>query len=580
MDKNRTQELRQIRTVRHSNVISMRMDAAYFFERGVRFMQRNDLKNALKAFQKTVEFEPENPINHCNLAGVLSELGEFEQSNEVLLHVLADLDPTMSECQFYLANNYANMGQYDIAEEYVLSYLDAEPDGEYAEEATEMLDVLIDEFGGGKAYAQWEAKRQQQERQLAERDGRNLLEEGQFEAAVEWLEQIVASDSANTAAQNNLSLAYYYTGQHGMALTMTRQVLEQQPDNIHALCNFVVFTKQLGPKDEHKSAVDALVKVFPLHYDQAMKVGTTLGLVGEHRAALSVFYRLARIVERPEPILIHSLSAAAANSGQYGLARRGWKLLSQMPDMKEVAQYYLNHVAHAVAKGQRTMRVSYQYDLPLQVQFAEMKKRLGQGSLETWRQDPLLRASLYWGLRHGNADTQKAVIRTLALIADGDAEKAVRSFLKRGDLDVTLQSAALFALQRGGARGRVDVWRNGQLESIRMSDVPKDVIMHVEPIWTEIWVRAERWLKANQKTKYTSELKRVWVSFLKHIFIRADIKMLKPDVWVAGLIYSALKRHNEPAVQKDIAEMFQVSVPSIRKAALRLDSFFLKMPEF
>jgi tetratricopeptide (TPR) repeat protein len=156
-DKDRT------RVSRQNNVISMRLDASFFFERGVKFLQRNDLRRALKAFRRTVEYEPMNPVNHCNLAGVLSEMGDFEASNEVLLHILNNLDPSMAECQFYLANNYANLGRYDIAEEYVLKYLDAAPEGEYVEDAEEMLSVLMDEFGGGKAYAKWEAERQKKE---------------------------------------------------------------------------------------------------------------------------------------------------------------------------------------------------------------------------------------------------------------------------------------------------------------------------------------------------------------------------------------------------------------------------------
>src|SRR5579875_640197 len=178
-----------------SNVIAMNFDAAYFFERGVRFLQRNDLNKALKAFRKTVEYEPNNPVNYCNLAGVYSEMGDFEASNELLEHVLCDLDPNMTECQFYLANNYANMGEYDTAEEYVLRYLDADPNGEYAEDAEEMLSVLLDEFGGGRVFEKWQEEKRKMDAKQATKDGRYFLENGQFEAAVEWLEKVIRDDS-------------------------------------------------------------------------------------------------------------------------------------------------------------------------------------------------------------------------------------------------------------------------------------------------------------------------------------------------------------------------------------------------
>ncbi|MCL6516830.1 tetratricopeptide repeat protein [Alicyclobacillus sp.] len=563
---------------RQSNVISLRQDAAFFFERGVRYLERNDLRRALKAFRRTVEVEPDNPVNYCNLAGVLSELGDFEASNEVLLHVLRHLDPTMAECQFYLANNYANMGDYETAEEYVLRYLDADPDGEYAQEAVEMLDILMDEFGGGRAYARWQAEQRRKERADAKRDGRHLLEEGQFEAAVEWLERITAQEPENTAAANNLSLAYYYTGQYDRALALAEQVLDAHPNNVHALCNLTVFSAHLGPRDRYHECLSKLRKIFPLHYDHAAKVGTTLGLVGDHEAAYAVFAKLVRLAGDPDPAIVHALAAAAANCGRYATARRWWKTLSQRPGLAEVADHYLKMLDRAERHGQRYMRVSYQYELPIEAQFAKMKERLASGDPAAWRNDPLLRASLYWGLRHGGEDTQRAVIRILAIIADADAEKALRAFLRRQDIAVPQQAAALHALQRMGARGRIELWRDGELVSVRMSDIPKDVILSVDPAWRQVLDRVTEWLREHRKSRYAAEAKRAWVGYLRHAFQRTERAVGKPEVWMAALVYAVLKRHNEPVRQKDVAQWFHVSVSALSKAAGKLSCYFVTMP--
>ncbi len=576
---NRMQNGRSDSRKSKSNVIAMKLDAAYFYERGVQFLQKNDLKKALKAFKRTVEFEPYNPINHCNLAGVLSEMGDFQASNEILLHILNDLDPDMAECQFYLANNYANMGQYDVAEEYVIKYLDAEPDGEYAEDAEEMLDVLVDEFGCGKAYEKWERSKQEQEFALAKRDGRHLLEQGQFEAAVEWLEDIVAKEPENTAAHNNLSLAYYYTGSHTKAIEMAETVLSHQSDNIHALCNLAVFTKQAGPRDKLGQCIRKLVKVFPLHYDLAMKVGTTLGLVGHHLDAMRVFERLSRIVDDPEPVLIHSIAASAANAGRFAVAHKWWKQLTLQPDIKDIAHYYMEQLERAMQEGRRSMRVSYQYDLPLQVQFAEMKKRLQNTDMDTWRTDPLLRASLYWGLRHGSSDTRKAVIRTLALIADPDAEKALRAFLKRSDVDEMLQTAALLALKRMKANGTVEVEEDGDVRVVSMSGLAQDLILTIDPVWQEIWRDTEKWLRTHRHAKLVKSAKQMWLTYTENLFFGANGRLGKPQIWVSGLVYLSLRYHGVPILQKDIAEEFHVSPSSIRKASTRLEAVMFRNQE-
>lgn len=559
-------------------VVAMQFDAAFFFERGVKFLERNQLNKALKAFRKTVEYEPNNPVNHCNLAGVLSELGDFEGSNEVLLHVLSNLDPTMTECQFYLANNYANLGQYDVAEEYVLKYLDADPDGEYALDAEEMLDILMDEFGGGEAYKRWETERADREREQAVRDGRHLLEQGQFEAAVEWLEGLTRENQKDFAAFNNLSLAYYYTGRYHQAISSAEHVLESEPDNIHALCNLAVFTAHLGPASRLQRIVHKLSKVFPLHYDHAMKIGTTLGIIGEHGAAFEVFRKLVRFVGEPETVLIHSLAAAAANIGRFSTAVKWWRVLSAKPDMADVAMYYMDAVRQAEKNGAPSLRVSYQYDVPLQVKFREMKKRLDQGDVMNWRHDPLFRASLYWGLRHGDEEMQRAVIRTLTTMGDPDAERALRGFLNRQDITYNLQATALYALQRIGARGAVEFWAGEEQASVRLCDVPKDIILSVDDGWHRILSEAVAWLSSHGREDLVGEAKRVWIGFLKHQFQRNESAIGKADIWVAALLYSVLKKNNASVRQREIAEAFHVSPSSVSKAAGKLSSFFVKMP--
>lgn len=106
-----------------SRVVSLTMDESFFFERAVRALDRYQYDKALKYFRKAVELKPGNPVNHCNMAGILSEMGDYEASNEVLLHVLEQIDPSMTECRFYMANNFANMERFEEAEEALLAYL-------------------------------------------------------------------------------------------------------------------------------------------------------------------------------------------------------------------------------------------------------------------------------------------------------------------------------------------------------------------------------------------------------------------------------------------------------------------------
>jgi tetratricopeptide (TPR) repeat protein len=105
-------------------IIPLQLDATFFFERAVQSLDRYRYDLALKYFRRAVEYEPENAVNHCNMAGILSEMGNYAESNKVLKNVVDTVDPTMTECYFYMANNFANMEDFEAAEKALLQYLD------------------------------------------------------------------------------------------------------------------------------------------------------------------------------------------------------------------------------------------------------------------------------------------------------------------------------------------------------------------------------------------------------------------------------------------------------------------------
>ena len=76
-----------------AKIIPIQLDAAFFYERAVRSLDRCRYDKALRYFRKAVEYEPDNPVNHCNMAGILSEMGNYEESNNILRRVLDELDP-------------------------------------------------------------------------------------------------------------------------------------------------------------------------------------------------------------------------------------------------------------------------------------------------------------------------------------------------------------------------------------------------------------------------------------------------------------------------------------------------------
>lgn len=539
---------------RESNVIPFRLDAAFFFERAVRQLDRHDLQSALKYFRKAAEYEPDNPVNHCNLAGVLSELGSFEESNKILQEVLQSIDPHMHECYFYMANNWANLGDYTKAEEHAARYLELDPNGEFADDAHEMLDILIQEFGGGDVLRQ---RMEEKEEERREQDvARVLLEQGKFMEATSYLEKTIQQHPELIAPRNNLSLAYYYLGELDTAVEIAQEVLRIDASNLHARCNLAVFFQHQGKKKEVGKLIAGLKKVYPLNYDQSYKLATTMGILGEHETANRLFAQLVKWSPNPDPALLHCVAASACNIGNYGHAKRIWQNIQAMDPKSEIPAYYIRMIEEAEQAGGRVEPVSYQYQIPFHEQFKQMQEQLQTGKLGNWRNDPLIRSSLFWALQHGDLETKVQVIQTFALIADKEVERSLREFIRRPDEVDQLKQLAVYVLHHMGSEGPFE----------DMNDLQQDWKNVLDLAWTVL-------------EPYGQELydltRQIWSDFLvRHIHTPPRIERI--NNWAAGLAYLVVRQRRLSLTQGEIAQRFGVSVSTVsrisRRIAQKLDS--------
>lgn len=547
---------------RSNNVIPFQVDAAFFFERAVHYLDRHDLKNALKNFRKAAELEPDNPVNHCNLAGILSELGEFEQSNGILQKILGDIDPEMVECYFYMANNYANLGSYDQAEEFAARYLDAEPEGEFASDAEEMLQILVQEFGGGKVLHE---RRERQEQEQRDHDtARQLLEEGKFMEASEYLEQRIADHPESTAPRNNLSLAYYYLGELEKAIEVANEVLERDQSNVHALCNLAVFYQHLGKREPLQEILQCLRKLYPLYFDHTYKLATTMGILGEHTSAYRLFRQLLRWSDRQDAQLLHCVAAAAANLGFYQKAERIWEEIKSLDPESIVPDYFIARVQEAVRTGKCSQPFSYQYHIPFHEQFKQMKVQLQSGQLGAWHNDPMVRSSLFWALRHGDGETKRQVIQAFALIADKEVEHALREFVKNPGESDQLKRHALYVLRHMGAEGPFQVHLEQEEHVWRCQSMPQDDLLTLRPEWQDVLDDAV----AELGTEYGEEAcllaRDLWTEYLHRTF-PSPPRIGKTRAWAAALQYTVLRRIGVKVTQSEVASRYGVTPGSVSK---------------
>ncbi len=130
---------------RSLKVIPIAQDASYYAQKGTYYNQKNRLSKALLYLQKAVEAGPDDPLNHYNLACLLSKVDRLKEANYIFKHIVQNMDAELTECYFFMAINYGLMEDLLEAKRCLLKYLHATPDGDMAEEAEDLLLSMEDE---------------------------------------------------------------------------------------------------------------------------------------------------------------------------------------------------------------------------------------------------------------------------------------------------------------------------------------------------------------------------------------------------------------------------------------------------
>lgn len=557
-------------------VLPFAMDAGFFFERAVSSLDRRHYDKALKYFRKAAEYEPQNPVNHCNLAGILSEMGDFEASNAALSVVLDEIDPNMTECYFYMANNYANMNMFEAAEQALVTYLEKDASGQFLTEAEEMMDLLQYELDRPTKVTSIKAMEG-----VAEHDrAREWLEEGKFVQAVKLLEEIVEKQPDFHSARNNLALGYYYLGRFQKALDMVEEVLHQEPGNLHALCNLAIFCQHVGDQEAMTALAVRLGKIVPFHREHVFKLATTMGILGDHEAAYGHFVRLLREDEiTPEPSLYHYAAAAACYTGRFQAAEKLWRQVQSLDPGSKVAAYYLERMARLQAEhgneseesetGSPSVQVvSYQYQLPFEEQLKDWEGS-EEGLTEELLANPLVRASCFWALRHGDDKVKLQVIQAFRHIADQEAKEELKAFLQNPNEDAQLKETARFVLRNWG----MEEGHNAGLRERELAPV-SDKASSMPPVWKVEWQAvldlASLHMKRSFNPEQQQELKTLWMEYLGALY--PDVPEIKHiEGWAAALEYLTAKLYELPMTYEVLAERYEISVSTVRRYTERID---------
>jgi tetratricopeptide (TPR) repeat protein len=302
----------------------------YYFSKGIKAYHRRDFHKSKKYLQRAMHLEPNEPMIICQLAIVCTEMGEYQHSNRLLHMILEEIDSDMVECHYFLANNYAHIGYFKDAHHHATLYIDLNIDGEFIEDAEDLLDLLSleqEDFEEGFF--------EEDDLIIKQEKATDLIENRQFSEAVVLLKEVIEQYPEYWSAYNNLALAYYHLDEKQKAYEILESVLELNPGNLHALCNKLLFAFAENRYEEVASLKVALRKIKPLLADHQLKLGTTLAVVGDYETALLWLRRLQKSGYHGDWGFYYYLALSSYFTGREQMAKLLWKKVVELKPEQE-----------------------------------------------------------------------------------------------------------------------------------------------------------------------------------------------------------------------------------------------------
>lgn len=237
-------------------------DAAFHLQRGHSLILLGRREEAKASLLAAVELDPRNPMAHLLLGNILTKEQQFDEAIRHLNACIALND--MPEAHEHMGLCLQLKGDADGAEQSFKKVLAMRPDS--ASACANLARVLLDK--GNKEEA---------EKYFAEAvrhnpaDAESLLVlakfaemQGNAQAAMDLAQRAIQAKPSFAKGKLYLAAQYVTHAAYPQAEAMYRQVLEQEPENMHALQGHAKILMQLGRREE---AVRQIEKVLARHPD-------------------------------------------------------------------------------------------------------------------------------------------------------------------------------------------------------------------------------------------------------------------------------------------------------------------------
>lgn len=301
-----------------SKIVPFIPDDGFYFTKGIEAFQNRKFDLALKWMKKAMDSNPKEPLYPCQMSIIYTEIGAYHAANQLLTQVLKTADYV--DCYYLLANNYAHLGLLNDAKKFVKLYLEKEPNGDFADDAKQLLEIIeIDEDEEELDFEEEDELLMYQETVFYH------MEKEEWEKAIPVIEEMIVLFPEYTLARHDYAQALFFTGNKKEAIRMEQELLQEDPNDLYSFMNLALFHHSLGEEDSAMVYAEKLQKVFPIHEQLKLRIAVTFARIGQYDIAYERFCKLNKEMLKNHLSFYRWYSIAAYHCGCPSKAVKIWK---------------------------------------------------------------------------------------------------------------------------------------------------------------------------------------------------------------------------------------------------------------
>lgn len=491
----------------NSKVVPFDRSAAYVRHRAFKNMRENNPVDALELMRSAVEHSPDNREYLLDLAEMYCEMGLHEQSNRILLDMIAQKDAP-AECYYGLALNQFGRNELESARQ-ALNLYRQHAGGEYEQDVVGLA-TEIDFCDAMKKPLDRKLRRAA----LIAEHACEALRADDAERARKLFERSLALQPGQTEMRALYAMALKLLGEEEAALREAGASVDPPEASARTLCVAGQVYWVCGRRDEGRSLARRAIALRP--------DGVELRLLTFALCELEMYAEAAEAAkgvlrETPhDKSFLHLRAVALHRAGaEDALAAPFWLRILRIDPEDSVARYY-----HEVAL--RGELANVEPELVYEVPAEEYRRRMTvitdclekslDAAVERWREDKSFRELMCWALNTQNEYCGRAVAMVLANVGDEAADSVLREMFYHAGIPIQVKLHAALLLQLRGADLRrflppgTDI-RDGLLPE------PKELLDRI-PVGDRQLVRlAGDILDVNYGIRSLSSLTMLWYSY-------------------------------------------------------------------